>query len=497
MFDGDLHICGTANAAQVALKQLRAVRASEFPDCIVIKEGKQELDQFRSHWHLAFGSLEPAEILSRAMELSCCVDPDAENQLFRGCLEDRKALKSIIKPHGLLVFMYISHAKIAGCSVIGNAETVNKFLQAATIPVGDRVQVEWPWRSREDPRLWEAIVAEVYDSGYKLTCPNDSWGPWFAHAFQVSRDLRMVHSHRMKSMRSLMDRNEKVLRSSMDGNEKVMLPSPPPARAKCPLPSESSSRNAAMYANTTEVPAQIGEAEAAEFAAIQQADFIERIAPLAFLGTAADEQLDEQEPVEHGTDTEANFEMNTEQIYLLEYHRHPEAFRKALCEGPSLQQCRAALEEAGCKWLLASGAKIFVHPQQYAQTLVAVVEQGFELRPFHVIVAESFDYYVEACLADLSYRQGARVKLRTVIHEVAAAADEGTVMPEEEWEEEVSNDSLVNEEQNIPLVIRKTFICAVSAAPRWRNPQSVTQSTTEVHSGGMNPRRICVPSLSD
>mmetsp|Transcript_27144 Transcript_27144/g.51106 ORF Transcript_27144/g.51106 Transcript_27144/m.51106 type:complete len:517 (-) Transcript_27144:182-1732(-) len=204
--------------------------------------------------------------------------------------------------------------------------------------------------------------------------------------------------------------------------------------------------------------------------------------------------LNDQDSKGNGMGHDANFEVKMEQIHLLEYHRHPEAFRKALCEGPPLQQCRAALEESGCKWLLGSGAKIFVHPHQYSQTLVAIVEQGFELRPFHVIVAESFEYYVEACLSDLSYRQGARVKHRTRLLEVDAAGDEGTVKSKE-WQvfEDSASDEEDSEEPNIPLVIKKTFICV---APCRRNPQSVTQSTTEVHSGGMNPRRVCVSSFS-
>lgn len=116
-------------------------------------------------------------------------------------------------------------------------------------------------------------------------------------------------------------------------------------------------------------------------------------------------------------------EPETEPIHLLEYNRHPEAFRRALSEGEPLRKCRDALEGAGRKWLLGSGAKVFVHPGQYAQVCIAIVEHGISLRPFHVIVAESFEYNVEACLTDLSYRQGARIKKRCVIDEVAVGGD--------------------------------------------------------------------------
>lgn len=184
-------------------------------------------------------------------------------------------------------------------------------------------------------------------------------------------------------------------------------------------------------------------------------------------------------------------EPETEPIHLLEYNRHPEAFLKALSEGEPLRKCRAALEGAGRKWLLGSGAKVFVHPSQYAQALVAIVEQGIDLRPFHVIVAESFEYHVEACLTDLSYRQGARIKKRRVIDEAPVVGDSGKAAEEASSAPEMDVDT---EEDGFPLVEKKTFICMV---PRLRNPQSVTQSTTEAHSGGVNPRRICVVALSD
>lgn len=194
---------------------------------------------------------------------------------------------------------------------------------------------------------------------------------------------------------------------------------------------------------------------------------------------------------EHALDARANASTDSEEIHLLEYNRHPESFRRALCEGPPLQQCRSALEAAGHKYLLGSGAKMFVHPHQYKQTCVAIVEQGFNLRPFHVIAAQSFEYHVEACLADLSYRQGARVKRRTFIHEMAAAGHDGS----SSLAESGSDGSEVDEEQVLPpLVVSKTFICV---APSLRNANSVTQSTTEAHSGGLNPRRLCVASLGE
>jgi len=202
-----------------------------------------------------------------------------------------------------------------------------------------------------------------------------------------------------------------------------------------------------------------------------------------------------------------------EKIHLLEYNRHPEAFRLALAEGAPLQECRAALESAGHKWLLDSGAKVFVQPWQYAQVAIAIFEQGIHLRPYHVLVAESLEYHVEASLADLSYRQGARVRKRQVFANVDISSSQehdeapsraamvrgavwcATRLRMRPRSSEISKDNMPNVESketvDIPFVTQRTFICE---APYWRNQQSVTQSTTEVHGGGLNPRRVTVPS---
>lgn len=195
----------------------------------------------------------------------------------------------------------------------------------------------------------------------------------------------------------------------------------------------------------------------------------------------------------------------TEKIFLLEYSRHPESFRKALCEGAPLQACRLALEEANHKYILGSGAKVFVHPHQYACALVAVTELGMDLRPFHVIVSESFQYHVEACLNDLSYRQGARIKRRSTILDRTSPCDEAAEADLAAVAGDGVNDAADADRQeapqhlnlcdlDMPLIEKQTFICE---APRRRNPESVTQSTTEAHLGGLNPRRVLPASLSD
>ena len=49
-----------------------------------------------------------------------------------------------------------------------------------------------------------------------------------------------------------------------------------------------------------------------------------------------------------------------ERIFLLEYSRHPDDFRQALCQGVPLEEIWQALQNAKRSWVLPSGAKAFV-----------------------------------------------------------------------------------------------------------------------------------------
>lgn len=131
--------------------------------------------------------------------------------------------------------------------------------------------------------------------------------------------------------------------------------------------------------------------------------------------------------------------------------------------------------KAGFQWLHESGAKIFVHPWQFEATMATIAQQGLPLRPYDVIVSESLEYLVQASLSDIPCRDGARMKTRQVL-EPAVYADES--QPDTEDEDLV-----------MTLVIARTFLCAV---PRLRACDSVTQSTTEAHRGGLNPRRVSI-----
>jgi hypothetical protein len=196
----------------------------------------------------------------------------------------------------------------------------------------------------------------------------------------------------------------------------------------------------------------------------------------------------------HGhSSTEGSDPMEAEEVMetvsLLAYNRYPESFRLALTSGAALNPCRSALEEAGFNWEHTSGAKLFVHPWQFEECMTAVSENNIELRPYHVIVSSSLEYNVEACLADVPCRQGARVKRRRVLGQASRSSFEhGTddlgrdvqMPPGEAITDEVANET----EQ--AYEVRRTFLCR---ARKLRQANSVNQSTTEIHGGGLNPRR--------
>merc|ERR1712217_338974 len=85
-----------------------------------------------------------------------------------------------------------------------------------------------------------------------------------------------------------------------------------------------------------------------------------------------------------------------------------EAFRQILLHGNQLQPCRNALEEKGLSFVLPQEALMVVTPEQYADARHAL--KDIELHPFHLIVAEQFDYLIEEVLGDFPYKRRPRVK---------------------------------------------------------------------------------------
>jgi len=198
----------------------------------------------------------------------------------------------------------------------------------------------------------------------------------------------------------------------------------------------------------------------------------------------------------------------TDEVYLLQFSRNPEIFQKALEQSVSLKACRLALEESGHAWNLQSGAKIFVHPSQYVEAMEFLIGRGEELRPYHVVVAQSMEHLIHESLVSIPCRQSVRIKKRATlgstssskrmrpntdehVHGCTVQHDVQESAKSEDGECPSSDDGL--ECQPMLVCEKRTFLCCL---PRFRSASSVVQSTTEAH-GGINPRRVMAMTLSD
>lgn len=182
----------------------------------------------------------------------------------------------------------------------------------------------------------------------------------------------------------------------------------------------------------------------------------------------------------HGCDNmpESTGVPEPEKIWLLQFKSHPREFKEALLEGVALRACRDALaaEHRPCI-LPVSEAKIFIKPEQWEAVMTTL--EGHQLRPYHVIVAASYEHLVAECLQNISYRR--RPKLKTPdsigrrllgfqdVPDVSAAS----VLAESEAEFGSWSP-------------KRTFLCF---SPCLRGLDSVCQSTADHYRATVNPRR--------
>lgn len=164
---------------------------------------------------------------------------------------------------------------------------------------------------------------------------------------------------------------------------------------------------------------------------------------------------------------EDNSDGETDTIFLYPYNRAPEEFRSVLLEGDKLDRIRKSMKAAGCDFFLQpSGAKVFVWPEQYPAVMRALRQWQWNkpLKASHVIISKSLLPDLEATIEELASRKNVRLK-KNDVKEVAT----------------------VSEGEAYFRTTQGTFLCY--ARPP-RNPGSVSQSTTEAHGGGSNPRRF-------
>lgn len=227
-----------------------------------------------------------------------------------------------------------------------------------------------------------------------------------------------------------------------------------------------------------EPAARIDAQEAADLVAQMEAGFVERNLNVAVIR--------EPSPIP-GTE-----QAQQDNIYLIRFSRHPQSFCDALMKGLSLRRCREALEAQGFDCVLPSGTKVFVHPQQYKSVRSALVEADIELRPYHVVLASSLEYLVEESLATIPGRDGVHAHGRLCMPKpvpdtFSSAVAVGTDVKPLNTETSAIDLSAVAKDLMPFLAVERTFIFTQRPVP---NAEDVTQSTTEAHDGGVNPRRL-------
>merc|ERR1712232_128839 len=175
--------------------------------------------------------------------------------------------------------------------------------------------------------------------------------------------------------------------------------------------------------------------------------------------------------------------------------RAPAAFMEALLAGPELKHIRAEMRMHNCSYVVeGTGAKIFVWPGLYQKVMQELEKLSIQLRPSHVIAAESLLPCLEASIASIPSQKNVRVK-KDGIFTLACVPKVCQTRGDGHAAEPVDRSALVQEiDTNIQIIedwkhvlgVGRTFICSVRLL---RDSESVTQSTTEAH-GGVNPRRV-------
>lgn len=238
-----------------------------------------------------------------------------------------------------------------------------------------------------------------------------------------------------------------------------------------------------------EQAAEIDEQEAAEFAAVQHADFIERN-----LGRAC---VDSNDSMDCKEDEDCHCAAtDRDQIMLGKLNRISKALREELSCGASLRACRDALETAGYPWRLLSGTLVFVHPCQHRAVISAL--SLCELRPYHIIFAESLGYLIEETLARYKGSWMAMAspvcEHETSTSQLGALSDAKTIDCEEEDDVVDENDDRTDHDLECVMRVERTFVCL---HPCVSLETQMTSSTTDAHClGKTNPRVVALKRVS-
>jgi len=255
-------------------------------------------------------------------------------------------------------------------------------------------------------------------------------------------------------------------------------------------------------------PAEIDPDEATLFGEVQQAGFIERL-----VGTQVDVPSNSAEPVSRASSGES--------VLNIRFGSSPgggpgpEEFRMTLLRGKEFERYRNDLIQAGHSCELESGALIFVPPELYGETVGAL--DGVELRPYNVVIAESFEYVLDELLNKIPFKRRPKVKSPRQVLQLPSQRSGNSdrmsidtcVAPSVRMSVDASSSSGAASTRARPCseggdevppafgayVVSRTFVHFPSSV---RDRTSVVQSSTdsaglqatELSARGFNPRRI-------
>merc|ERR1712118_459846 len=110
-----------------------------------------------------------------------------------------------------------------------------------------------------------------------------------------------------------------------------------------------------------------------------------------------------------------------------------------------MRPCRDALESDGFTWKDRSGALIFVHPPQHRAVMWKLVDMKIELKPSHIMFAQSLERLVDEALHACNGVCKKGRKSFSVDASFSDGASAGSSLPDECYQ----------------VVVQHTFICVV------------------------------------
>ncbi len=109
---------------------------------------------------------------------------------------------------------------------------------------------------------------------------------------------------------------------------------------------------------------------------------------------------------------------------MLDFSRHPQDVRQALIQRMPLDECRQALQEGQRYWELRFGAKFFVRPHQFEETVD--LTRKLDLHKQHVVAAESLVSKAILRVSSIQVRVTTRCELGVVGTLLAASSSKAS-----------------------------------------------------------------------